>query len=504
MAKPTTVRGPKDLDQFQKSHDPTYKLEYVGVEYHRKINWKKTKRAIVVSAQNATPVHKEFWAVLEYIATATGAEILVIPLRYKNATSLWTASQRNAEWYDAAVRPYLWNVRENFNSNAMVIGDLKTQPTNTNPLMGAETLSRASSAIVGHTRATSGSVATPQSKMAKWLTTSGACTEANYSDTRIGALAKFHHSLSAIMVELKGEQFFMRRLNYTERTKRVIDNGVAYYADRHETAPPSLALVMGDTHVRFVDPQVVKATFGAGGIVERTRPQHLAWHDLLDSHTVNPHHAKNPFAAIAKYYAGRSVVNDETTEACEFLHEQTQRAIKLTKFKDLLSTVVPSNHDDMLARWIMSEDWKKIGAENRIFYLETALGMARGTTLNEFGISVPDPFVAILEAANIPNVRALHAGDEFILADVALHLHGDDGPNGARGSRKNLRRIAVKSIIGHSHQPGEDEGCVQTGTSTRLTAEYTGPVGAWLNTHCDLNADGKRQLVTIVNGESCL
>jgi len=497
-------RTPKTLADFQVAHDPTYRHEYVGVTHHRAINWKKTKRAIVVSAQNATPVHEGFWAVLAYMAEALNAEVLVIPLRYKNATSVWTASQRNAEWYAPEVRPYLWNVREDMNSNAMVIGDLKTQPTNSNPLSGAETLSRASSAIVGHTRAQSMSVATPQSKMAKWLTTSGACTMANYSDTRVGRLAEFHHSLSAQLVELKGNKFFMRRLNYSERTGRVIDNGVAYYRDRHETAPPSLALIMGDTHVRFVDPSVVEATFGAGGIVERIRPTHLGWHDLLDAHSCNPHHQNNAFAAYAKWLAGRSSVNDETQEAVDFLHTQTQRAVKATKFKDLLSFIAPSNHDDMVYRWINKEDWKKLPAENQLFYLETAAKMMRGTKMTEYGISVPDPFVDILNAANLPNVRALASGEEFFLADVALHLHGDEGPNGARGSRKNIRRAATKSIIGHSHSPGEDEGCVQVGTSTKLSAEYTGPLGSWLNTHCDLNADGKRQLITIVDGESCL
>lgn len=225
---------------------------------------------------------------------------------------------------------------------------------------------------------------------------------------------------------------------------------------------------------------------------------------MLDAHSCNPHHRNNPFADIAKWLAGRSSVNDETNEACDFLHEQTQRAIKATKIKDLVSVVVPSNHDDMLSRWIMSEDWKKLSAENRVFYLRTALAMAEGAQYTETGIHVPDPFVSILNSKMLPNIRALSSSEEYFLADVALHLHGDEGPNGARGSRKNIRRAATKSIIGHSHSPGEDEGCVQVGTSTRLTAEYTGPLGSWLNTHCDLNADGKRQLVTIIEGESCL
>lgn len=496
-------RTPKTLEDFQREHDPTH-VGYEHVPYHRKINWRKTKRAIVVSAQNATPVEPVFWAILENMAKHLDAEILVIPLRYKNATSVWTASQKNKEWYAPEVRPYLWNVSEELNSNCMVIGDLKTQPTNSAPLSGAETLSRASSAVVGHTRAVSQSVATPQSKMAKWLATSGSCTVANYSDTRVGRLGEFHHSLSAQLIELKGNIFYMRRLNYSARTGRVIDLGTAYYPNKVEAAPPSLALVMGDTHVDFVCPNVVHHTFGAEGIVARIRPKHLIWHDLLDAHSCNPHHAKNPFHDIAKWMANRASVNAETKRAVEFVRGYgrvaAERAGHIVE-----SVVVPSNHDDMLARWIISEDWKKLPAENRAFYLKVALHMAENTVMSDIGTSYPDPFVKIFEDANIPNARALKSGEEFSLADVALWLHGDDGPNGARGNRRNIRRVATKSIIGHSHSPGEDEGCVQVGTSTRLLAEYTGPLGSWLNTHCDLNADGKRQLITIVGAEGfCL
>ncbi len=76
-----TASTVKTLADFQRKHDPSFKNEFVGVTHHRKVNWKKTKRAIVVSAQNATPVHDDFWAVLNYMAGQLNAELLVIPLR---------------------------------------------------------------------------------------------------------------------------------------------------------------------------------------------------------------------------------------------------------------------------------------------------------------------------------------------------------------------------------------------------------------------------------------
>lgn len=491
----------KTLDDFQKAHDPAYKNEYVGVVYSRDIDWGKTKRVIITSAQNATPEHEGFWPVLLNMAKALQAELLVIPLRYKNATSLWSASQRNAEWYAPAVRPYLWNQRIALNDNVTVLGDIKIQPTTSNPLSGAETLSGGSSAVVGHTRAQTVSVAAPHHSMAKLLMTSGACTVPNYTDTRQGMLGEHHHSLSAVLIELNGDVFHMRRLSYTERTKRVIDLGIAYYADKTEIAPPSLALVMGDTHVDFVDEDVVRATFGKGGIVQRTRPQHLVWHDLLDGHSCNPHHKNNPFADIAKHLAARSSVSAETTRACSFLADKTDIARSRAGNNELISVVVPSNHNDFLMRWVMSSDWRTLPAENRVFYLETALHMAKKTHLSSKGIEFPDPFSEILRNANIPGVRVLKIDEPFTLGGVALHMHGDRGPNGSRGSIQNLRRVATKSIIGHSHSPGENEGCVQVGTSTKLRLEYNHGPSSWLNAHCDLNADGKRQIIVIVNGE---
>ena len=63
-----------------------------------------SKIFVVTSAQNATPLHDAFWKSLLQYCEFRGAELMVIPIRYKNATSRWTESQANAEWWlDAPV-----------------------------------------------------------------------------------------------------------------------------------------------------------------------------------------------------------------------------------------------------------------------------------------------------------------------------------------------------------------------------------------------------------------
>jgi hypothetical protein len=448
------------------------------------------RRFIITAAQNATPVHENFWKSLRGCADHLKAELLVIPLRYKNPTSRWTKSQENDESWDPKVTPFLWNQRRKLNSNLTVLADVKVQPTASEPLSGFEAMTAGESGILGHTKLQMRSVPTPSHKMAKILTTTGACTVPNYTDSKAGKKGEFHHSLAAVLVEIDGPTFHLRHLN-ARGSGEFTDLTTTYGPSGHRAAERPLALVMGDTHVDFVDPSVERATFGPAGMVSVLHPQHLVWHDLLDGYSANPHHLGNPFNGIAKRQTGRDDVAAEVRRAAEFVLKRTPR--------DATSVVVPSNHDDFLRRWILRQDWRD-DPTNAEFYLETALYMARQTHMGTGGTETPSPF-AYWMGRLAPRVRCLRANESFTLGNVELSMHGDLGPNGARGSIKNLRRIGVRSVIGHSHSPGIEEGCYQTGTSTYLRLEYNGGPSGWLNTHCIVHADGKRQLVTIINGD---
>jgi hypothetical protein len=470
--------------------DPMRTVGPTSTVYDRDIS--QAKRFIITSALNATPVDPVWWSILRNMAGEKEAELLVIPMRYKNPTSEWTGSQSNEEFWVDEVRPFLFNQRRALNKNLTLLADIKIQPTASAPTSGADAIAGASSAILGHTKLEMRSIAAPSNAMAKILTTTGACTIPNYTDSRVGHIAAFHHSLSAIMVELDGSKFHIRQLHFNGDSCIDLDRE---YRPTGESikAPRALALVMGDTHVRFVDPDVVQATFGLGGIIETIRPTHLIWHDVLDGHSCNPHHGANPFHKIAKRNADADDVEAEVVEAMCFVKNMTR--------DDTQSVIVSSNHDDFLRRWIATNDWRT-DPTNAEFYLETALEMVKRTRMGPGGTEYPNPFaLRINRQDGWDNVRALDTDDSFVLGGIELSGHGDRGPNGARGSIKNLRRIGIKSVIGHGHSPGINEGCYQAGTSTRLRLEYNHGASSWLNAHVAVNADGKRQIILIIDGE---
>lgn len=451
----------------------------------------KSHRYVITWAQNATPVHPGFFNALRAYCDHRGAELLVIPGRYKNPTSQWTEAQENAEWWDDKVVPYLFNQRKKLNRNIIVLGDIKSQPTAVQPLSGFESITHGESGVLGHPKLQLKCIPTPSHRLPKILTTTGACTVPNYTDTRAGKQGDFHHVLGAAVVEVQNDKVFhLRQINYSEKNKAFIDLDRVYYADGGvASAGQYLGLVMGDAHAKFVDPVVADATFGP--MCDLLDPLELVWNDVLDGYAGSPHHVGNPFITYAKQQSGYDNFRREVDAAIDWI---------IAKGAGRKNVIVQSNHDDMLRRWVIREDWKR-DPVNAEFYLETALHMLRSTRMTEIGAATLDPFQHYVDDRAQPNIYCIPANSSYQIGGSEVGLHGDKGPNGARGSIKNLSRIGVKVVIGHSHTPGIEEGAYQTGTMTHLAAEYTGPVGSWLNTHCSIDRFGKRHLHTIVGGE---
>jgi hypothetical protein len=452
---------------------------------------------VITAAQNATPIHGNGFQSLLTYCKHTGAKLLVVPYRYKNPTSTWSKKAQQDDWWTAEVLPYLISARVYLNKHLILLADIMTQPTAARPLEGFETITGPQSGIIGHPKLELTTVPTPQEKLPKILTTTGAITKKNYIPSKAGKKGEHHHTFGACVVEIEGGHFHIRQINMT-RDGAFCDllheyNGKS--VTRYRRVP---ALVMGDTHVEVIDPSVVKATFTApDSMVKFLRPENLVWHDVHDGTAKNHHERGRAFHDYVRHKDGRSNVEAELRRTFAFIDQVTPA--------DARNIVVPSNHTEWLREWVENTDPRR-DPENVMFWAETYLAIIRSknTGWTPSGVAVQDAFAywggKLLKTAG--QTTFLRRDQPHQIRGIEVSYHGDRFSGGKKGSRESFGKIGVKSIIGHTHAPGIMDGAYQVGTSSRLDLTYaSGQPSAWLHTHAVIYPNGKRSLINIIDGE---
>ncbi|WP_062266915.1 hypothetical protein [Endozoicomonas arenosclerae] len=479
------------------SSEPAWDTEHVAQrtgEIQDHLNRTRSGRYVITAAQNATPIHKEFWLSLQHYCRANNAELLVIPYRYKNITNIHTTKERGQEWWSKEVLPYICDQRIEINSNLMVFGDISIQPTAVTPLSGLESISQDKSAIFGHSKRQLTTIPTPQSRIPKILSTSGVCTVKNYVPAKAGKKAEFHHCLGATVIEVCGDHVFhMRQLNACSDGS-FIDLNWEYSAAGVRSSGQALAVEMGDSHAFREEPQVSEATFeSADSLCAVLNPESVILNDVLDFHSRNHHHSNDPIYNYWKHQAHTDSVEEEIKLTCNYIDRIGYPVI-----------IKRSNHDEAMERWLKETDPKRDPRNARLYHTVMAQILTRHDerlAANQDYENV-DPFELVArQHLKHAEVRFLRRDESCVIGDVEVSYHGDQGPNGARGSRRAFTRIGVKVTIGHSHSPGIEEGVYQVGVSGKLDMGYNKGPSSWLHTHCITYANGKRTLINIIDGQ---
>jgi len=453
------------------------------------------KRYVITSAQNATPIDKPTFETLKQVAKYYDAELVVIPGRYKNPTSQWNQNNKDHDWWDEAVVPYLCDGRINLNDRLVMLGDVKIQWAAQTPLNGMDSLTKGNSGIVGHGSRGLRSIATPQYKYPKIMLTTGACTVSNYVDCKRGKIAEFNHCLGGLIVEIDGDAFYVRQLNATDEG-HIIDLDMEFTPQEAYAAKPALSIALGDLHYPWPTPQVILTTFTApDSLANVINPQYLIWHDVIDFHSRNHHHKEDWITQFGKAKFKIDSVRAEIENAIHFINEHTAEGCK--------SIIVSSNHDRAVARWLREVDFRK-DPVNAEFYIDCAKRAMQSVKVTDGGIEYEDLFISIGKELASPNVQFLKQGESFILERVEYGFHGDLGPNGARGTTKNLSRIGVKVTKGHSHNAEIVDGCYSAGKFTGMLEYENGGPSNHTNSHVIQYSNGKRAIIFIIDGRFCL
>jgi hypothetical protein len=237
---------------------------------------------------------------------------------------------------------------------------------------------------------------------------------------------------------------------------------------------------MGDSHVEFIDPTVVEATFGAPAWSSALRPENLVYHDVLDlySGTTTTAARSSPTSPSTARPRQRRGELDRTlgVHRSPFFRPCAQEHLR------------PSNHVDALARWVEETD-PRTDLENCVFWAETFKAMADATEMTPTGAATIDPFIYwAKQEAEVPTAPCSCRRDEsHLIHGIEVGFHGDAGPNGSRGTRNGLyqdRRQVRSSATATA--PASRTACYQVGTSSsRMGLEYQRGPSSWLHTHCN-------------------
>jgi hypothetical protein len=441
---------------------------------------KKKKRFLISSAQNETPIHKKMLANMESYAKFIGAEILIVPIRYKNPTSVFEDSEHD-NW-SPEIEQYLCANRLDLHKYLTLLGDIKTQATSSNPLVGMESISGEASCIIGSPRMHMLTVPVIDSQKPKLMLTTGSISMKNYTDSKIGKSSEFHHTYGFVVVEIENDDIFHVRQVTTEENGNFQDLFFKINNNKITKIKSCEGIIPGDIHLGETDEVVMNAVFK---LTKQINPKNFLCHDLFTAYSINPHEAHDAFSLIARHQNKTNILKDEIDNMLSWLGN-------LKKIYKGKIVVVYSNHDDMLTRYIKNTDFKKdIG--NALEYLKLANALANG--------KAPKGLVAYLINEEHPDIKTLGIDESYKVLDWELGIHSHLGANGSKGSIQQYRKLNFKCVIGHGHAPKRLDGCVMTGVCTPLRVSYNHGPSGWLNAAVILHDNSKTQIVNIIEGK---
>lgn len=455
--------------------------EYKVAQYNK---YKKGKKRFIITwAQNATPVHKNFYSNMIEYAKHIDAGVHVIAGRYRNPTSVF--SDKDHDWWDLPNdNKYLDAARQNIHPYLTILSDVKVQPTASNPLTGFEGITGEESCIIGHPKVHTKFLPVLDGHPPKALMSTGACTIKNYTDSKAGKKAAFHHTYGFIVVEIKdGDQFFFRQVtadkngNFNDLIHKVENQKITKIEDIS-------SVVFGDIHHAVLDKPVWKKKLK---FYEKFNVGSYVMHDVFDGKSINHHNRDNPITQYKLHLEGSRDLKKEIKGLKKFMLDFCN------KFSDSEVKVVRSNHDDFLDRWVTFQDWKK-EIHNCREFMEYALILLKD--------EAPKGLIPyILDEMDIDNLETFGLNFSYVVKSWELAQHGDIGQSGSRGSLVQFSKQNTKSIIGHSHTPGRLDGAVQVGTSTELRQDYMKGANSCLNSDAIIHTDGKVQQLHWINGQ---
>lgn len=442
------------------------------------------KKFVITTAVTGCEVDKKALETVKFFCKKTKSKLLVLVC---SDPAQKTNQKKGYGTIDAILSDELIITEDTELNSNFFISTLKTTAKQIDPTTGLVRIGQGEGSFVyASPKQRMLPAATSNNKMPRAIMTTGAITKSNYNtekymSERTAYLAEYDHKMGAIIVEIEDDQIFHFRQIQFDKKGRFADFGIMYDKNNCYIYPPD-SFLFGDLHSGDTDPVVRKILMQ---LVNELNPKRIIINDGFNGSSINPHEKHNSILRAIRSENYQLSLEEELKLFAKDLNEFSK------KVKEVV--VVKSNHDVFLERYLTECDFRK-DPQNLRICLELALSM-----LNKL-----DPLKIGIEKMGLKypeKIRWLKRDEDFKVAGIQLGCHGDQGPNGSRGTLANMEKAYGKCFSGHSHTPQILRDAWSVGTSTYLKLGYNEGPSSWVQSHGLVYPNGMRQLINTINGK---
>jgi hypothetical protein len=443
-----------------------------------------------VKAEN---LFTEGFAAVKTFLKKEKAELVILPM-----PAHVKALQEQPLHYDPKLKPYRNNFATEFTFNTHLKAiEAYLNPQQINPLtglkrlrvhkytdnnkQGAEIKRLKTSVIVAHSKQMLEVVPTGNDSHPRLIHSTGTITKPSYLRNRIGMIANEDHKLGGLIIEIKGDIFWVRQVQFNTKNGSFIDMGKRYHADGRVTVERAEAFKMGDLHPVWHSDIALKALYDLWKII---KPKKIFLEDFFDGGSIS-HHLVNKRITKAKLSGGFASLPIEIECAKKTIKEVWDNA---PADADIIATA--SNHPEHVMRYLEEARYINDIKENYDI----------GHRMVVMALDGKNPLKEYID----PDGRMVWTkeNDDYYVEGVQMNVHGHLGLNGAKGSKIGHELAYGNAMVAHSHTPSIYHDTFTVGHTTEDRHGYNNGASTWILCSGAVYKGGHKQLYMIIKGNA--
>jgi len=451
---------------------------------------KTAKEGGEVKAEN---LFKEGFSAVKTFLKAEKAQLVILPM-----PAHVKALQEQPLHYDPTLKKYqdCFATEFTFNTHLKAI-EAYLNPQQINPLTGlkrlrihrysqsnekgAEIKRLKTSVIVAHSKQMLEVVPTGNDSHPRIIHSTGTITKPSYLRNRIGMIANEDHKLGGLVVEIRGDIFWIRQVQFDTKTGSFIDMGKRYHADGRITKERAEAFKMGDIHPGHHSQPALDAIYKLWDII---KPKRIFFEDFFDGTSIS-HHLVNKRITRAKIQGYFADLPTELREGNKTLEEIWNRA---PEDAELIATA--SNHPEHVMKYLEEGRYINDCRENyKIAHRMVVMALDGKNPLKEY----LDPK---------GRMNWTDENQDYYVEGVQMNVHGHLGLNGAKGSKIGHELAYGNAMVAHSHTPSIYHDTFTVGHTTHERHGYNNGSSTWILCSGAVYKGGHKQLYMIIKGSA--